>query len=116
MLDTITLPDETEVDFPLNDENLRKFRLVGTDGFGEGPWFYVHPNDVVQYDADVNDDTIRYGVAANRCLNGLPYLAAFPYRLRGAERPEVLMDDVIGWSNIPVYHSKMEIDETVDSE
>lgn len=101
----IELPDGHKLDFPLVKENFCKFRLIDSEGSAEGPWFWCHPEDKEDYNNNVSDNKMRYGVAANHCLAGLPWGAVFPYTMNGDERPKVYMATIIEWaSESTIWH------------
>lgn len=101
---TFTLKDGTVITydrpFKLTKTHLAKFRLV-RDGCGEGPWFWLHPDDVADYKANSASDRVRLGVVANDCLAGLPWGCVFPYVMQGEDRPECNMDTLMDLKGKP---------------
>lgn len=84
--------------FKCDDKHLGKFMLI-RNGEGEGPWMWIHPDDLADYKADVSDSRVRLGVAANDCLAGLPWGCVFPYIMCGGNRPKCNMDTLMDLKN-----------------
>lgn len=88
--------------FQIDDKFIRKFNCI-RDGDTEGPWMWVHPDDVEAHDKDSTDRKVRLGVAANACLNGIPWGAVFPYVLQGSRRPVCNMNELIDFKSELVF-------------
>lgn len=107
---TFTTKDGTVISydtpFKLNKQYLAKVRLV-RDGFGEGSWFWLHPDDVADYQADVADSRVRLGVVANDCMAGLLWGCVFPYVMKGESRPECDMDKLMDLQGEPAPYKPL---------
>ena len=97
---------EYENDFEFTEENLRKFNCI-RDGDSEGPWMWIHPDDKKDYDNDIFNNDVRLGVAANQCINGIPWGGIFPYKLKGSGRPICDMDELVDFNGNVVLSKKL---------
>ena len=91
---------EYEKPFSIADNLIKKFKLV-RDGVSEGPWMWIHPDDIEAYDNDVRDDKVRLGVCCSATLAGVPWGAIIPYELKGDQRPVCDMDKLIDLTGKP---------------
>ena len=98
-----TVSYDTPFDMTEDYEGVVKFRIV-REGQGEGPWVRLHPDDIADHTTHAYDsDNVRLAVMSNDCLCGVPWLAIIPYRMRGHERPECVMEELIDLESAPVF-------------
>jgi hypothetical protein len=92
---------EYDKPFEIKDELIKKFNLV-RGGEREGPWMWIHPDDVADYEADARDtNKVRLGVCCNQTLSGVSWGVVIPYKLQGADRPVCNMDELIDLTGTP---------------
>lgn len=88
------------VEFPLNDNNLRKISIDVGGSYGEGVWAYFSDEDAVKYDTDFSDtETISIVVLANAPIMFYPdnFWGAFvPVKWMGENRPRCDVEKVDG--------------------
>lgn len=95
-------------EFELKDTNLRKVRVTKSGGIGESLWAYLSDDDLKLYDNDTSSG-IAIAVCCNDSLNGIPFLAYFPFQFKGQDVPECDMDDCIDFTkNIIMHKSEKE--------
>lgn len=95
-----------ETPFMIDSDHQAKFTLR-RDGESEGPWMWIHPDDIPAYKGDVRDNKVRLGVAANMCLMGVPWGGVFPYVMGGSNRPICDMDALIDLDTAPQLYKPL---------